>query len=144
MCLLERSGTIVVITFSLFGFRSNSEFFFDTGLSTEIDEIKTNIVLAGDPMQLEPVTKSQYAIKLGFKTSFMEYLFEKPCYKRRLNEDNGRIYTVQLTKNYRTHSDILSIPNDLFYKNSLENKPTGIKVLTIPFFFKYPVYFLYI
>lgn len=64
----------------------------------------------------------------------MEYLFEKPSYKRRPNEGNGRIYTVQLTKNYRSHPDILSIPNELFYEGSLEAKPTGIKVLTTIFF----------
>lgn len=77
-------------------------------------------MLAGDPKQLDAVTKSEYAKKLGYKTSFMEHLFNQPCYQR----DPGRgnydpRFIVQLTNNYRSHPMIISMPNQLFYDGSL-------------------------
>lgn len=79
--------------------------------------------MAGDPKQLDAVTKSKNAIKLGFKTSYMEQLFEKPLYKRDpITAKYNPKYITQLVKNYRSHPAILSIPNALFYDNKLEAK----------------------
>lgn len=53
----------------------------------------------------------------------MEYLFKHPRYQR--NTTTGRYdsrYIIQLTKNYRTHTEILKIPNKLFYDGVLEAK----------------------
>lgn len=78
-------------------------------------------MLAGDPKQLDAVTKSGYAAKLGYKTSFMEQLFERQLYKR--NPATGhfnKTYITQLVKNYRSHPAILHIPNILFYDNKLQ------------------------
>lgn len=80
-------------------------------------------MLAGDPKQLDAVTKSDYAIQLGFKTSFMERLFEKQLYKRdAVTDQYNPKYISQLVKNYRSHPAILAIPNQLFYDNKLEAK----------------------
>lgn len=55
------------------------------GLCTQKSEVRSSIILSGDPKQLEPVTISENAIKLGFKTSLMGRLFEQPAYKRTVN-----------------------------------------------------------
>ena len=40
------------------------------------------VVLAGDPMQLGPVLRSQHAKDYGLDTSFMERLISRPLYTR--------------------------------------------------------------
>lgn len=72
-------------------------------------------------MQLDAVTKSIHAANLGYKKSYMESLFQQKCYGK--NENTGEYnsqYIVQLKENYRSHSSILKIPNDLFYNGILE------------------------
>lgn len=85
-----------------------------------MDAIKSKIVLAGDPMQLDPVYTSNHAKtlaeKFGYCTSLMGYLFNRTCYK---SEFNSKLI-VQLKKNYRSHRSILHIPNALFYEGLLE------------------------
>ncbi|XP_055301212.1 putative helicase mov-10-B.1 [Sitodiplosis mosellana] len=90
------------------------------GLCTETGKVHANIVVAGDPKQLDAVTKSDQAKKLGFGTSFMEHLFERPLYKcdPETNEFCGK-YITQLIRNYRSHESILKIPNELFYNGTL-------------------------
>lgn len=91
------------------------------GLSTLSGGIGASIVLAGDPRQLPAVTKSTFATKMGFSTSFMERLFTKPLYRHDpLTGQYNQNYITQLVKNYRSHSAILHIPNVLFYHNTLE------------------------
>lgn len=91
------------------------------GLCTERSEIKSNIIFAGDPHQLDAVVKSTYATELGLKTSFMENLFQKPCYKPNpTTHMRDSRYITQLTKNYRNHPEILKISNILFYSGMLE------------------------
>lgn len=100
--------------------------FFDTGLCTSLGQMESSVVLAGDPKQLDAVTKSDYAIQMGFQTSFMERLFEKSLYKRNsVTDQYNSKYITQLVKNYRSHPAILAIPNQLFYDNKL--KPTASK-----------------
>lgn len=85
-------------------------------------------MLAGDPKQLDAVTKSTKAANIGFKTSYMEQLFQRPLYQRNSKTDKfNPKYITQLVKNYRSHAAILHIPNILFYDNKLEAKaPTGL------------------
>lgn len=92
-------------------------------MCTSPGQIHSSIVLAGDPKQLDAVTKSKYADRLGFKTSFMEQLFKRKLYQR--HPQTGTFnpkYITQLVKNYRSHSAILRMPNTLFYENKLEAK----------------------
>lgn len=68
-------------------------------------------------MQLEAVIKSKNANEMGYKTSFMQFLIEKPLYDNELTNHSPHI--VQLTQNYRSHEAILIPSNYLFYKKSL-------------------------
>lgn len=100
--------------------------YISTGLCTLENQIKSSIVLAGDPKQLDAVTKSGNAAKLGFKTSFLEQLFNRALYKPNpLTGQYNRRYITQLVKNYRSHPAILQIPNCLFYENKLEAKASS-------------------
>lgn len=84
-------------------------------------EIKSSLVLAGDPQQLDAVTKSICALKLGYNVSFMQHLLDQPLYKP--NPKTGEYnqnYITQLVKNYRSHSAILQAANMLFYENRLQ------------------------
>lgn len=102
-------------------------FIFKIGLCTAPYKINSSIILAGDPKQLDAVTKSTFAADLGFKISLMEQLFKKRRYMRdpTTGEYDAR-YITQLVKNYRSHSAILEIPNRLYYENKLvAMAPTG-------------------
>lgn len=109
-------------------------------MCSSYNQIESKIILAGDPKQLDAVTKSLNAVKLGYKTSFMEHLFNRRLYTR--NTTTGKYnqkFITQLVKNYRSHSDILSVPNNLFYENKLVAKaPKGNLILI--FDFKYSQY----
>lgn len=93
------------------------------GLCTTLNKVHANIVLTGDPKQLDAVTKSRWATTLGYGTSLLEQLFNLPLYKRdattrKFNSE----YITQLVKNYRSHPAILEVPNQLFYEGVLEAK----------------------
>lgn len=90
------------------------------GVSSEKSKINTQIVLAGDFHQLDAVVKSKFATDLGYKTSFMEYLSQKTCYKQNSAGEYNPNRIVQLKKNYRSHRNILYIPNQIFYNGVLE------------------------
>lgn len=76
--------------------------------------------MAGDPEQLEAVARSQTASDCGLKQSYMGRLIKKPCYAANANKKYDERFTIQLTKNYRSHWAILKMPNELYYNNSLE------------------------
>lgn len=97
------------------------------GLCTAPNQsVNASIILAGDPKQLDAVTKSRNASKLGFSTSLMEHLFNRPLYMRNPMTDRfNPKYITQLVKNYRSHPAILHIPNVLFYDNKLEAKASA-------------------
>lgn len=89
----------------------------ELGLCTDYGKINSVIVLAGDPEQLDAVTKSKNAKKFGYKNSLMAYLQKnKICYMQGSHTHD----MVQLTKNYRSHPSILKIPNERFYENRIE------------------------
>ncbi|TFY71299.1 hypothetical protein EVG20_g1692 [Dentipellis fragilis] len=80
-------------------------------------DLKTNVILSGDPKQLGPIIRSAVARKLELDTSYMERLLERPIYQPAVG--NGRV-VVKLTKNYRSHPAILRYPNERFYNSDLE------------------------
>jgi len=84
------------------------------------------VILAGDPMQLGPVTQSKLAIHFGLSESFLSRLlqqfpyqrdpegFEESCYDPRL--------VTKLIMNYRSLPEILELPNSLFYDSELQSQ----------------------
>lgn len=90
------------------------------GVCSRKNEIRANIILAGDPKQLDAVCKSTVTVKLGFNISFMERLYMLPLYSK--NTKTGKYnskYITQLVKNYRSHKTILHVANALFYDGAL-------------------------
>lgn len=94
------------------------------GLCSEYGVVKARIILAGDPLQLDAVTKSMNAVELGYSTSWMEFLMEnKKCYMRHpILKRHDPNYITVLTQNYRSHEQIIAIPNQLFYGGILKAK----------------------
>ncbi|XP_055384568.1 putative helicase mov-10-B.1 isoform X2 [Condylostylus longicornis] len=80
---------------------------------------KINIVVAGDPKQLGPILKSDTAAEFGLKFSFMERLLDTDCYQDTRDKSYNQRIQTRLVRNFRTHSDILQVSNNLFYSNSL-------------------------
>ena len=52
----------------------------------DLADKNTNVVLAGDLMQLGPIVHSRLAKDLGLKQSYLERLMNRPCYQL---EDEG-------------------------------------------------------
>lgn len=91
------------------------------GVCTQKNQINGRIVLAGDPKQLDAVAKSHFATNLGYKKSYMERLFHEELYQiNDARKDYNSNCIVQLKKNYRSHPEILKIPNELFYGGVLQ------------------------
>lgn len=86
--------------------------------------VKANIILAGDPLQLDAVVKSKFAKILGLKTSLMQHLMDQTIYK-----SGDPRYIIQLIENYRNHGDILKIPNECFYSGILKAKASLGKLI---------------
>lgn len=78
------------------------------------------------------MTKSDQAIAMGFRTSFLEHLCQRELYKRDPNTKMFRDqYITQLIRNYRSHPAILKIPNEQFYESTLLAKASGGKELVM-------------
>ena len=88
------------------------------------------LVLCGDPKQLGPIVHSDSAKALGMGMSFLERLTGTcPLYLRNQNiqgqpaqppPSGGRTQVLtKLVNNYRSHPQILELPNLLFYNNEL-------------------------
>ena len=86
------------------------------------------LVLAGDHNQLLPVVKAPIAKTLGLQYSLMETFIKTKKYSwgevetadQKTNFDLSKCQNaVQLVNNYRSHPAIFKIPNELFYKGSL-------------------------
>lgn len=84
------------------------------------------VVLAGDPRQLGPVLRSPLAIENGLSLSYLERLMTRcPAYARKTDSGpTGEHYDqrllTKLLQNYRSHPDILKLPNQMFYDNELK------------------------
>lgn len=95
---------------------------------------RTQLVLAGDPMQLGPVIQSSFAEQHGLGISLLERLFARDVYRvphagaapaatmMSLVEDCEfePLAMAMLTLNYRSHPEILRVPNARFYGHRLE------------------------
>ncbi|XP_032898205.1 helicase MOV-10 isoform X3 [Amblyraja radiata] len=82
------------------------------------------LVLVGDPKQLGPVLRSPIAINHGLDLSLLERLMNGRNALYRKNPDDGSYdqkFVTKLLRNYRSHPQILKIPNELFYDMELEN-----------------------
>jgi len=71
-------------------------------------------VLTGDWQQLGPVVRSSAADALGLSKSLMERLTAHPFYKHSASR-----CLVRLTRNYRSHEQLLKVPSQLFYQQQL-------------------------
>ncbi|XP_072598952.1 RNA helicase Mov10l1 isoform X2 [Vulpes vulpes] len=90
-----------------------------------VSDANSQIVLAGDPMQLGPVIKSRLAMAYGLNVSMLERLMSRPAYLR--DEDAfgacgayNPLLVTKLVKNYRSHPALLALPSRLFYHKELE------------------------
>ncbi|XP_065205548.1 putative helicase mov-10-B.1 isoform X2 [Planococcus citri] len=88
------------------------------------------LVLSGDPQQLRPVVTSPLAVSLGYDISLLERLMSKiELYRRNVNNSsNGYGIITKLINNYRSHEQILHIPNKNFYHGEL--KAVGYRKIT--------------
>lgn len=77
------------------------------------------LILAGDPKQLGPITTSEVCLKYGLSTSYMERLCDRSVYQPQDGKYPKDLLT-KLVRNYRSHSSILKLPNEMFYDNDLE------------------------
>jgi superfamily I DNA and/or RNA helicase len=93
---------------------------------TALATANTTVVIAGDPKQLGPVIRSPFAMQdgQGLGRSLLERLISTAPYRRdpvnyaAYGNYNVRLIT-KLVNNYRSHPEILSTPNAMFYDNEL-------------------------
>ncbi|KAH8300631.1 hypothetical protein KR018_000086, partial [Drosophila ironensis] len=80
----------------------------------------SNLILSGDHKQLGPVLQSKRANEWGLSLSLFERLLQRNCY--RVAEDGTYNTAVQtrLIRNYRSHPEIVSLYNDLYYNGKLK------------------------
>lgn len=60
-------------------------------------------------------------IEKGYNKSWLSHLCRTKLYSR--NEETGKLnesFITYLDKNYRSHPQILHIPNELFYENAMQ------------------------
>ncbi|XP_019633304.1 PREDICTED: RNA helicase Mov10l1-like [Branchiostoma belcheri] len=86
--------------------------------------VQSQVVLAGDPMQLGPVLQSHLAKDLGLGQSLLERLMTRGPYLRDNNKfsQHGAYNPLLVTKlvcNYRSHPALLKLPSELFYHGDL-------------------------
>uniref|UniRef100_H2YF51 DNA2/NAM7 helicase-like C-terminal domain-containing protein n=1 Tax=Ciona savignyi TaxID=51511 RepID=H2YF51_CIOSA len=78
------------------------------------------VVLAGDPKQLGPIVRSSLAKTYGLEKSYIERLItDIDIYQPEGTEYDNWIIT-KLLENYRSHPDIINIPNECFYESELQ------------------------
>ncbi|KAH8236931.1 hypothetical protein KR038_000337 [Drosophila bunnanda] len=79
-----------------------------------------NLILSGDHKQLGPVLQSQRASEWGLDVSLFERLLERKCYQ--VDEDGSYNKTIQtrLIRNFRSHPEIVSLYNELYYNGNLK------------------------
>lgn len=82
------------------------------------------VILAGDPKQLGPISVSRYAKTFDLDGSFIERLLtQNACYAKSYgpegNEYNPK-FVSKLKKNYRSLPSVLHVYNNMFYNRELE------------------------
>ncbi|XP_047041794.1 probable RNA helicase armi [Helicoverpa zea] len=92
---------------------------------TFVNKETGQIILAGDPMQLGPVVVSKYCLDFGMDISFLSRILETFPYQKDFaafeNGFNNRLVT-QLTDNYRSLQEVLTLPSEMFYDSTLVAK----------------------
>lgn len=80
---------------------------------------KAHVIISGDHKQLGPILQSDRAKELGLNVSLMERLLERDCYK--VDERGNYDTTIQtrLRRNYRSHPEIVTLYNELYYSGEL-------------------------
>ncbi|XP_043642316.1 uncharacterized protein LOC122612635 [Drosophila teissieri] len=79
----------------------------------------SNLILSGDHKQLGPVLQSQRANEWGLGLTLFERLLQRKCYQ--VDEDGSYNAAVQtrLVRNFRSHPEIVSLYNNLYYDGKL-------------------------
>lgn len=102
------------------------------GLMSSWDPTKQGVgghlVIAGDPKQLGPVIRSRLAQRFHLDVSLLERLMDCEVYQREANGHYSPTRLTKLLKNFRSHNDIIEVPNRLFYDHEL--KAHGDKMIT--------------
>ncbi|PZC78433.1 hypothetical protein B5X24_HaOG202177 [Helicoverpa armigera] len=92
---------------------------------TFVNKETGQIILAGDPMQLGPVVVSKYCLDFGMDISFLSRILETFPYQKDFaafeNGFNSKLVT-QLTDNYRSLQEVLTLPSEMFYDSTLVAK----------------------
>ena len=80
------------------------------------------LILAGDPKQLGPITTSKICESFGYGISLLERLSQRKVYRK---DPRSHAYphdlVTKLVRNYRSHPALLKLPNDLYYDGELQN-----------------------
>lgn len=79
-----------------------------------------HFILAGDPQQLGPVIRSRLAKQYDLDISLLERLMDTGPYQRMQNGYYNPQMLTKLLKNFRSHGDIIEVPNKLFYEDELQ------------------------
>ncbi|XP_065293674.1 putative helicase MOV-10 [Dermacentor albipictus] len=77
-----------------------------------------HIILAGDPMQLGPVIRNRLCLSYNLGVSLLERLIKLPSYQQ--NDEHNAHMVTKLLRNFRSHADILKVPNEMFYNSELK------------------------
>uniref|UniRef100_A0A1B6CXC3 RNA helicase n=1 Tax=Clastoptera arizonana TaxID=38151 RepID=A0A1B6CXC3_9HEMI len=87
-------------------------------------QVYGQLILAGDPKQLGPIIQSPLSKSYGLELSLLERLMEtSDLYKKHPStKEYNKRYLTKLKKNFRSHEQILSVPNDLFYDKDLKSE----------------------
>ena len=81
----------------------------------------TSIVLAGDPQQLGPICHSKPASMRGLAVSLLErFAAAVPSSELAPWAPGARRRMTVLSRNYRSHADVLALPSRQFYSNALQ------------------------
>ncbi|EDW17931.2 probable RNA helicase armi [Drosophila mojavensis] len=85
---------------------------------------RSQVILAGDPYQLQAIVTSRYSSEMGLNVSFLERLLQTPPYRRDLqrfphSSGYNPCVLTKLLYNYRALPSIMSVYSKLFYDNEL-------------------------
>ncbi|XP_017954743.2 probable RNA helicase armi, partial [Drosophila navojoa] len=85
---------------------------------------RNQVILAGDPYQLQAIVTSRYSNEMGLNVSFLERLLQTPPYRRDLqrfphSSGYNPCLLTKLLYNYRALPSIMCVYSKLFYDDEL-------------------------
>uniref|UniRef100_A0A182PP12 Uncharacterized protein n=1 Tax=Anopheles epiroticus TaxID=199890 RepID=A0A182PP12_9DIPT len=99
------------------------------GTDVENKMLRASVVLAGDPLQLGPVTQMTLLRDTPQNVSLLERLMKLPLYQKDVNNNQYNPHMVtKLLDNYRSHASLFMFSNVQFYDGELRAK--GDPVIT--------------